>query len=111
MATTNQTASLGGHAGHGEAVTRRDFLYVATAATGAVGAVAATWPLINNLNPAADTLALASVELSLKGIEVIRQAALHGGGPMQHEMDPRPSLFILGWAHLRKLLDRLESLQ
>jgi ubiquinol-cytochrome c reductase iron-sulfur subunit len=70
MATSNKTASLGGHAGHGEAVTRRDFLYVATAATGAVGAVAATWPLINNLNPAADTLALASIELSLKSIEV-----------------------------------------
>jgi ubiquinol-cytochrome c reductase iron-sulfur subunit len=70
MATSNKTASLGGHAGHGEAVTRRDFLYVATAATGAVGAVAAAWPLINNMNPAADTLALASIEVSLKGIEV-----------------------------------------
>jgi ubiquinol-cytochrome c reductase iron-sulfur subunit len=70
MATTNKTASLGGHAGHGEAVTRRDFLYVATAATGAVGAVAAAWPLINNMNPAADTLALASIEVPLKAIEV-----------------------------------------
>ncbi|MBV9834348.1 MAG: ubiquinol-cytochrome c reductase iron-sulfur subunit [Alphaproteobacteria bacterium] len=67
MATSNKTASLGGH---GEAVTRRDFLYVATAATGAVGAVAAAWPLINNMNPAADTLALASIEVPLKGIEV-----------------------------------------
>ena len=70
MATTDKTASLGGHAGHGEAVTRRDFLYVATAATGAVGAAAATWPLINNMNPAADVLALASIEVPLKGIEV-----------------------------------------
>jgi len=38
--------------------TRRDFLMVATGAMGAIGTIAVAWPFINNLNPAADTLAL-----------------------------------------------------
>ncbi len=36
---------------------RREFLFVATGAMGAVGAIATAWPFIDNLNPAADTLA------------------------------------------------------
>ena len=31
----------------------------------AVGAVATVWPFINNLNPAADTLALSTIEVEL----------------------------------------------
>lgn len=50
--------------------TRRDFLYLTAAAMGAVGAGSALWPFIHSLNPAADTLALASTEISLDGIEV-----------------------------------------
>ena len=41
--------------------TRRDFLYYATAGAGAVAAGAAVWPLINQMNPSADTRALASI--------------------------------------------------
>ena len=37
--------------------TRRDFLYIATGAFAAFGAGAVSWPLIDTLNPAADTLA------------------------------------------------------
>tara|TARA_B100000497_G_scaffold122288_1_gene153184 strand:+ start:564 stop:1118 length:555 start_codon:yes stop_codon:yes gene_type:complete len=48
---------------------RRDFLYVATAATGAVVAGAAVWPLINQMNPSADVQALASIEVDVDGIE------------------------------------------
>ena len=48
---------------------RRDFLYVATAATGAVVAGAATWPLIDQMNPSKDVLALASIEVSVDGVE------------------------------------------
>ena len=55
--------------GHGDP-TRRDFLMVATGALGAVGAAAVAWPFINNLNPAADTLALASIEVNIMPIEV-----------------------------------------
>ena len=37
--------------------TRRDFIVVATYAMVAVGAVTFAWPLIDQMNPAADTLA------------------------------------------------------
>ena len=55
--------------GHGDP-TRRDFLMVATGALGAIGVVATAWPFINNLNPAADTLALSSVEVNVQPIAV-----------------------------------------
>lgn len=37
--------------------TRRDFLYLATGAVGAVGVAAVLWPFINQMNPDADTIA------------------------------------------------------
>lgn len=43
---------------------------VATGALGAVGVAAVAWPFINNLNPAADTLALSSVEVNVQPIQV-----------------------------------------
>lgn len=49
---------------------RRDFLYMATGAMGAIGAAAAIWPFIDSMNPAADTLALATTEVDLTPIEV-----------------------------------------
>ncbi|MEQ8734615.1 MAG: ubiquinol-cytochrome c reductase iron-sulfur subunit [Rhodospirillaceae bacterium] len=52
-----------------EEESRRDFLLHATVATGAVGVAVATWPLINSMNPAADTLALSSVEVSLSSLQ------------------------------------------
>ncbi len=48
---------------------RRDFLYVATATTGAVAAAAAIWPLVNQMNPSADVQALSSIEVDISGIE------------------------------------------
>ena len=50
--------------------TRRDFLMVATGALAGVGAAATAWPFINNLNPAADTLALSTIEVSVTPIQV-----------------------------------------
>lgn len=55
---------------HGDEASRRDILYVGTAAFGAVGAGAAVWPLIDQMNPDASTLALASTEVDLSAIEV-----------------------------------------
>jgi len=49
--------------------TRRDFLFTTTAAVGAVGLATAVWPFIDQMNPAADTLALASTEVDLGPIE------------------------------------------
>jgi ubiquinol-cytochrome c reductase iron-sulfur subunit len=42
---------------HPEPPSRRDFLYIATATVGAVGAVAALVPLVDQMNPDASTLA------------------------------------------------------
>lgn len=52
-----------------EGETRRDFLYVAAGAMGAVGTAAALWPLIDSMNPTADVLALSSIEVDLAPIE------------------------------------------
>ena len=49
--------------------TRRDFLYVATAAAGAITVTGAVWPLINQMNPSADVKALASIEVDVAGLE------------------------------------------
>lgn len=47
---------------------RRDFLYYATAGAGAVVAGAAIWPLVNQMNPSADVLALASIRVDISGV-------------------------------------------
>ena len=52
-----------------EGETRRDFLLIATSAVGVAGAALAAWPFIDSMNPAADTLALASTEVDLSAIE------------------------------------------
>ena len=49
--------------------TRRDFLYYATGATGAVTVGAAVWPLVNQMNASADVKALASIYVDISGIE------------------------------------------
>ena len=51
-----------------EQKSRRDFIVVATYAMGAVGAGAFVWPLVDQMNPAADTLALASIEVDVSKI-------------------------------------------
>jgi ubiquinol-cytochrome c reductase iron-sulfur subunit len=50
--------------------TRRDFLFIATGAVGAVAIGSAVWPLINQMNPDASTLALASTEVDIGKVEV-----------------------------------------
>ncbi len=49
--------------------TRRDFLYYATAGAGTVVAGAAVWPLVNQMNPAANVQALASIRVDVAGVE------------------------------------------
>ena len=53
----------------GEESSRRDFLYLATAGVGVVGTAAFAWPIIDSMNPAADVLALSSIEVDLGPIE------------------------------------------
>ena len=48
---------------------KRDFLVVSTYALAGVGAASFVWPLIDQMNPAAYTLALASTEIDLSSLE------------------------------------------
>ena len=66
MANTNSKPGASDADGHEP--DRRDFIVVATYAMGAVGAGAVAWPLIDQMNPAADTLALASTEVDVSKI-------------------------------------------
>jgi len=50
--------------------TRRDFIYYATAGAGAVVTGAAVWPLINQMNPSADVLALASIRVDVGAVDL-----------------------------------------
>ena len=52
-----------------DAGTRRDFLYVASAAVGAVGAAAVAWPLIDQMNPSAAALAAGTSEIDISTIQ------------------------------------------
>ena len=48
---------------------RRDFIFSASYALGAVGVGAAVWPLIDQMNPDASVKALASTEVDISGVE------------------------------------------
>lgn len=48
--------------------TRRDFLQLTAAAFGAVGIGCVAWPFVDTLNPAKDTLAMASTEVDLSPV-------------------------------------------
>ena len=48
---------------------RRDFLFTATAAAGAVGVGAAIWPVIDQMNPDASVKALASTEVDISSVQ------------------------------------------
>lgn len=68
MATSADTATGGPDQEEGGA--RRDFLILTAGAFGAVGVGAAIWPLIDQMNPAADTLAASTTEVNLEPIKV-----------------------------------------
>ena len=65
--------------------TRRDFLFIATGAMGAVAAGFVAWPLIDQMSPDATTLAAASTEVDISQYsgrpdhhgKMARQADLH----------------------------------
>ncbi len=66
-ATTNYPVAIQGDP------SRRDFIHIATAsaAVGALGAV--LWPLIDQMNPSADTLALSSIEVDYNKVPLGQQ--------------------------------------
>lgn len=60
--------------------TRRDFLYYATAGTGAVATGMAVWPLINQMNASADVKALSSIYVDVSGVETGTQLTVKWRG-------------------------------
>jgi ubiquinol-cytochrome c reductase iron-sulfur subunit len=48
---------------------RREFLTYTAGAMGAVGVAAVAWPLIDSMNPAADTLALSTTEVDVSNVK------------------------------------------
>ncbi|MEH6699727.1 MAG: ubiquinol-cytochrome c reductase iron-sulfur subunit [Brevundimonas sp.] len=65
------------HDGHGggDDATRRDFIHIAAGAAAVGAGVMMAWPLVNTMNPAADTLALSTIEFDLtkvaEGMQVV----------------------------------------
>ena len=60
--------------------TKRDFLYVATAAFAGGAVVGVGWPLIDQMNPAADALALASIDVDYTKVALGQQIVYQMAG-------------------------------
>jgi len=56
-------------AADGDGIRRRDFINIAAVSAAGVGGLALLYPLINQMNPSADVLALASIEVDIAAIE------------------------------------------
>ena len=56
------------NAGIEDGVRRRDFINIAAVSFAGVGAVAVVLPLVNQMNPSADVLALSSTEIDISAI-------------------------------------------
>ncbi len=53
-----------------QSIDRRDFLFVATASAAGLGAMLASWPFIDQMNPSADVRALSIVDVDLAPVAV-----------------------------------------
>lgn len=63
MATDTSHAATAGE-------TRRDFIVLTSYAMAGIGAAAVIWPFVDSMNPAADTLAMASTEVDISAVAV-----------------------------------------
>jgi ubiquinol-cytochrome c reductase iron-sulfur subunit len=55
---------------------RRDFIHIAAVAASVGGIAAVAWPLIDQMNPAADTLAVASIEFDMAKVALGQQVEI-----------------------------------
>jgi ubiquinol-cytochrome c reductase iron-sulfur subunit len=89
-----------------EGETRRDFLLIAASAVGVVGAALAAWPFIDSMNPAADTLALASTGVDLSPIAVgQRITVVWRGKPVFIDHRPEKDIETAEAVNLADLVD------
>ena len=74
-------ANSGMDAGHpSDDPSRRDFIHIAAGAAAAGGVVMTVWPLIDQMNPSGDTLALASIEYDISKVVEGMQATVKWRG-------------------------------
>jgi ubiquinol-cytochrome c reductase iron-sulfur subunit len=66
-ATPGGSGNVGG--GPEDGVRRRDFINIAAVTAAGVGAAAVVYPLVNQMNPSADVLALASIDVDVSAIQ------------------------------------------
>lgn len=59
---------------------RRDFIFLLTGAMAAGGAAAVAWPMIDQMNPAADTLAVSTVEYQYTKVPLGQQVSVKWRG-------------------------------
>jgi ubiquinol-cytochrome c reductase iron-sulfur subunit len=59
---------------------RRDFINIAAAVAAVGGVAAVAWPFIDQMNPSADTLALASIEFDLSKVQLGQQVVVKWRG-------------------------------
>ena len=57
------------HAAGDDGATRRDILTYTVGAFGAIGVASLAWPFIHSMNPAADTLAVSTIEVDLTPVQ------------------------------------------
>jgi ubiquinol-cytochrome c reductase iron-sulfur subunit len=55
---------------------RRDFIHIAAIAAAAGGGLAVLWPLVDQMNPSADTLALSSIEYDVSKVPLGQEVTL-----------------------------------
>ncbi|MGH6827770.1 MAG: ubiquinol-cytochrome c reductase iron-sulfur subunit [Rhizomicrobium sp.] len=60
--------------------TRRDFLFVASGAVGAVGVAMGVWPFLDQMNPSAEALAMSSTEVDIAPVAVGQQVVVKWRG-------------------------------
>ena len=76
MADAVATTKPDGHGHPGEDPNRRDFIHIAAAVAAVGGVAAVAWPLVDQMNPAGDTLALASIEFDLTKVQPGQQVVV-----------------------------------
>ncbi len=67
---------VGAHADEAPDQDRRDFIHIAAMAAAVGGVAAVAWPLIDQMNPSADTLALSSIEYDVDKVPLGQQVVL-----------------------------------
>ena len=77
---THGAAPGGGPEGDGGDPNRRDFIHIAAGALAVGGGAAFLWPMIDQMNPAGDTLALASIEFDLSKVALGQEVTVKWRG-------------------------------